>query len=196
VAELRSRHPHEIHPVTEDRLADLADLFGSNGTTRGCWCMYFIATRREFGVGYGEGNRRRFEEIARTADPPMGLMAYEEDTPVGWCAMGPRSRYPRTISPRATILKGRDHAEDDDVWLVPCFFVRVGHRLSGTTHALLDAAVDLALTHGAKAIEGFPLAHDEASPDSYLGREHVFAAHGFRCTARPTPRRAVMRLDL
>jgi len=184
----------EIHPVTGDRLGDLADLFGTNGTTRGCWCMYFIATRAEFGAGWRGGNRRQFEELAVAADPPMGLLAYRDGEPAGWCALGPRSRYPRAISHRARILKDRDQGEDGDVWLVPCFFVRTDARRLGITRALLAAAVDLARRSGATAIEGFPRSDDTApSPEDYLGREGVFAACGFECVARPTPRRAVMR---
>jgi GNAT superfamily N-acetyltransferase len=187
----------EIHPVTGERLGDLADLFESNGTTRGCWCMYFIATRAEFGAGWRGGNRRRFDELAVSADPPMGLLAYREGVPAGWCALGPRSRYPRAISPRARILKHRDQDEDDDVWLVPCFFVRKDARRLGTTRALLAAAVDLARRSGATAVEGFPRSDDTGtSAEDYLGRESVFAACGFECVARPTPRRAVMRRQL
>jgi GNAT superfamily N-acetyltransferase len=188
----------EIHPVTADRLGDLADLFESNGTTRGCWCMFFIAERAEFGAGMQNGgNRRAFEALAATADPPVGLLAYDAGTPVGWCALGPRSRYARAISRRATILKARDPSEDDDVWLVPCFFVRVGSRRRGLTRRMLSAAVELAKRSGAQAIEGFPRAAGERpTPDDYLGKEQVFAACGFECIARPTPRRAVMRRHL
>lgn len=188
----------EIHPVTPDRLSDLADVFQSHGSTRGCWCMAFIVPRQEYGQGWGDGNRAHFEQMTNDLPTPMGLVAYNDDgTPVAWCAAGPRSRYQRAISPRATILKDRDASEDDDVWLVPCFFVRVGHRRQGTTRALLAAAIELAQSHGAAAIEGFPLANDNPTKlDEYYGRERRFAECGFRCVARPTPKRAVMRRDL
>lgn len=127
----------------------------------------------------------------------MGLLAYEGDVPVAWCALGPRSRFERAIGPRSTMLKGRDPAEDDDVWFVPCFFVRVGHRRGGLTRELLDAAVELAKQHGARAVEGFPLASDNPTKaDGYLGREHVFAESGFERVANPTPKRVVMRRNL
>jgi GNAT superfamily N-acetyltransferase len=161
----------EVHAVTADRLDDVADLFASNGTTRGCWCMYFIASRRDFGAGYRGGNREAFEQLATDDRVPLGLLAYREGRPVAWCAAGPRSRYPRVIGPRAKILARRDPAEDDDVWLVPCFFVRVGERGQGITSALLDAAVELAREHGATAVEGFPRsAGQPPSPDDFLGR--------------------------
>lgn len=186
----------EIAPVTPERFADLADLFESNNATKGCWCMAFVVARSEYYRGRRGGNRARFEEMAATADPPMGLLAYREQRPVGWCALGPRKRYPPAISPRATVLGARDPQEDGDVWLIPCFFVRVGERRRGVTTALLEAAVSLARRSGARAVEGWPLARDAKATDGYLGREQTFERCGFRCVDRPTPRRAVMRLDL
>ena len=187
----------DIRPVTADRLDDLADLFESHVTPRGCWRMAFIGSYSDFRQGWIDGgNRVRFEELAETSDVPVGLLAYVDERPVGWCATGPRSRYNRAIGPRATIMKGRDPTEDDDVWFVPCFFSRVGTRRSGATYALLEAAVELAREHGAKAIEGFPVAGNKRGVDEFIGREHLFAACGFECIARPSPRRAVMRREL
>jgi hypothetical protein len=187
-----------IEPVTPDRLDDLADLFVTHVSTRGCWCMNFIGTYSEFRTGWLDGgNRVRFEALARASEEPMGLLAYDDEgLPIAWCATGPRSRYNRAIGPRATIMKGRDPSEDDDVWFVPCFFARVGCRRSGTTHELLNAAAELARNHGAKAIEGFPIAGNRRQTDEYLGRESLFEACGFECIAQPTPRRVVMRRQL
>jgi len=184
--------------VTPDRLDDLADLFETGPATRGCWCMWFLNSAKEVQARWHDGsNRRAFEALAETADPPLGLLAYDGDRPVGWLATGPRARYPRAIGPRATIMKGRDPAEDDDVWLLPCFFVRVGHRRRGVTAALVAAAVEQARAHGATAVEGFPIA--EAYPksqDDFVGKQRRFAECGFECVAKPSPRRVVMRRDL
>jgi GNAT superfamily N-acetyltransferase len=187
----------DIHPVTADRFGDLAELFESNSTTRGCWCLFFRRDRKECSADWGAGNRAWLEAAVAEDDPPSGLLAYRDGTPVGWCALGPRTRFPRAIGPRAVVMKGRDQAEDDSVWLVSCFFTRVGFRKAGTTHALLTAAVELARGYGAPAIEGWPLAG--AGPhgaDRYYGTEPLFEACGFTCVARPTPARAYMRRDL
>jgi GNAT superfamily N-acetyltransferase len=189
--------PVEIHPLTPDRLDDLADLFLTGPATRGCWCMWFLNPAKEVYAGWGDGNRRAFEATAQRADPPLGLIAYEGGTPVGWLATGPRSRYPRAIGPRTKILKGRDPSEDDDVWLLPCFFVRVGHRRAGVTAALIAAAVEHARAHGAAAVEGFPIADAyPKSQDDFVGKQRRFAECGFTCVGEPSPRRVVMRRDL
>src|SRR5262245_26298647 len=61
-----------IEPATAEAWADLEDLFGPNGASSGCWCMYFRTTSREWAEGCrnsGATNRRglraRFDE-----DPP------------------------------------------------------------------------------------------------------------------------------
>ena len=183
-------------PVSADRLPDLAALFGGNGTTRGCYCMWFINTAKEVHAGWGGGNREAFESCTRAEARPMGLLAYADGEPVGWCAAGPRSRYGRAL--RSTVLRRHDPAEDDSVWLVPCFFVRVGFRRQGIMRELLTHAVDLAAGHGATAIEGFPLSGEKrrGSGDAYLGVESLFATCGFAIVDRPTANRVVMRREL
>ncbi|MGE5828405.1 MAG: GNAT family N-acetyltransferase, partial [Micromonosporaceae bacterium] len=116
--------------------------------------------------------------------------------PVGWCAAGPRSRYARAL--RSPLLAERDTAEDDSVWLVPCFYVRRDARRAGVTKALLEAAAALARQHGARAIEGFPQAGNtrRAAGDAYVGVEPMFAACGFTPTDRRTANRVVMRRPL
>lgn len=188
-----------VCPVTADLLDDVADLFESGSATRGCWCMWFINPNKDVQAGWRNGgNRRAFEALAGAADPPLGLLAYNDDgLPVGWVATGPRSRYPRAIGPRATILKDRDPAEDDSVWLLPCFFVRPGHRRRGVTAALLAAAVGEASNRGAAAVEGFPIAEAYTkSHDDFVGKERRFVECGFECIAQPSPRRVVMRRNL
>jgi GNAT superfamily N-acetyltransferase len=134
--------------------------------------------------------------MAGEAGEPVGVLAYDEEArPVGWCAIGPRARYARAL--RSRILAGHDPAENERVWLTPCFFVRVGSRRSGLTQALLTAAVETAREHGATAVEGFPLAGPGPHRDDrYLGTEPLFAACGFAPVSRPSPRRVVMRRSL
>jgi GNAT superfamily N-acetyltransferase len=184
----------EVLPLTTDRRADARDLFNSNPTTRGCWCMWFLLSTREVQAAWGDGNQRGFERLA-VQNPPGGVLAYRDGQPVGWCAAGPRSRYARAL--RSPIMAHRDPAEDGSVWLVPCFFVRTGARRTGITEELLTAVVEQARQHGARAIEGFPLAGSGPhSTDRYLGTEPLFSACGFSTIARPSPRRVVMRLSL
>ena len=154
--------------------------------------MWFLLPTSEVQAGWGEGNRRRFEALAAEDDPPGGLIAYIDGTPAGWCAMGPRSRYPRAA--RSALMAQRDPAQDAEVWLVPCFFVRTKFRRMGITGHLLNAVVEHARQPGATAVEGVPLS--EGGPhksNRYLGAERLFATCGFTPVARPSPQRVIMR---
>jgi GNAT superfamily N-acetyltransferase len=185
----------QVEPVTASRLDDVAALFGATKTTTGCYCMWFVLPAKECSAGWGDGNRAKFAEMAAQA-PPIGLLAYRDGEPVGWCAAGPRSRYTRAL--RSPLLAGRATDEDDSVWLVPCFYVRRDARRAGITKALLEAATALARAHGARAIEGFPHAGDarRSAGEAFVGVEPIFAACGFTATDRRTADRIVMRRPL
>ncbi len=176
----------------------LARLFESQRNTRRCWCMAFCLTRSQFAAGWlTGGNQRQFSAMAATSSTPMGILASQAGEPVGWCACGPRSRYVAATSPRNKIMQNRARDEDDIVWLLPCLFVRAGRRGQGVTHALIRAAVELARSEGASAIEAWPLAESERRlGDAFLGREQVFNELGFHCVERPSPVRVIMRLEL
>jgi GNAT superfamily N-acetyltransferase len=188
----------QTRPVGPEHLADLTRLFETERNTRRCWCTAFCSTRGQFARGWLTGsNRRRFEAMAENGTTPMGVLASVGDEPVGWCACGPRSRYTAAIDGRSQLLRDRRRGEDDDVWLLPCLFVRDGYRGQGVTHALIRAAVELARREDAVAIEGWPLVRSAAgSADAFLGREQVFEEQGFQPVARPAPQRVVMRLEL
>jgi GNAT superfamily N-acetyltransferase len=160
--------------------------------------MAFCATRSQFAVGWlNGGNRRRFEAMAAASAAPMGILASMAGEPVGWCACGPRSRYVVATSGRSSMLPHRVPTEDESVWLVACLFVSAGQRAQGVTYTLVRAAVELARREGAFAIEGWPLAgSDQWSADTFLGREKMFEELGFSCVERPSPQRAIMRLEL
>jgi len=176
----------------------LARLFESQRNTRRCWCMAFCLTRSQFAAGWlTGGNQRQFSAMAATSSTPMGILASQAAEPVGWCACGPRSRYVEATNPRNKIMQNRARDEDEIVWLLPCLFVRADRRGQGVTHALIRAAVELARSEGASAIEAWPLAESERrSGDAFLGREQVFNELGFHCVERPSPVRVIMRLEL
>jgi GNAT superfamily N-acetyltransferase len=160
--------------------------------------MAFCLTRSQFAAGWlTGGNQRQFSAMAATSSTPMGILASRAGEPVGWCACGPRSRYVAATNPRNKIMQNRARDENEIVWLLPCLFVRADRRSQGVTHALIRAAVELARSEGASAIEAWPLAESERrSGDAFLGREQVFNELGFHSVERPSPVRVIMRLEL
>jgi GNAT superfamily N-acetyltransferase len=186
----------ELRPVTGKRVEDVGTLFATHRSTDYCWCAWFLIPVKEFHAGTPGDHRARFLETVSDDGPPAGLLAYRDDEPVGWCSTGPRERYARAI--RTPSFAGRDPAEDANVWLVPCLYVRREARRTGVAREMLAGAVELAAEHGATAIEGFPYSGEARRPaaDAFVGAEPLFAGCGFRVVRRPSPTRVVMRRDL
>jgi GNAT superfamily N-acetyltransferase len=185
----------EIRPVDSGSIEDLGALFGTDKAAAGCWCMWFIIPVKTYHAAGSAGNRAGLCELIAASEQPVGLIAYRDDEPAGWCAVGPRSRYARAI--RTPTYKGRNPAEDDDVWLLPCLFVRKEARKSGLSEQLVNAAVRLARERRAVAIEAFPYAGpDRRSKETQVGFESLFSMCGFAVIGRPSAGRVVMRLEL
>ncbi|HEU5471336.1 MAG TPA: GNAT family N-acetyltransferase [Actinophytocola sp.] len=181
-----------IVPLSGEAWADLEELFGRNGACAGCWCMWWRATKGVYQAG--SGNRTALRASLDT-DVSVGLLAYggppdsDEERPVGWCAVAPRSSYPRL----ASTAVGRAGRDEPGRWSVPCFFVRPGHRRRGFADQLLAAACEHSRSHGAAVVEGYPTTSRKARVDDlYVGTKNLFARHGFVVTRQPSPARVVM----
>ncbi|MBI5351060.1 MAG: GNAT family N-acetyltransferase [Chloroflexi bacterium] len=185
-----------IEKVTSDLIDDIAKLFGTEKITNDCWCMWFIIPVKDFHSAGSKGNRASFCNLVAKSEHPLGLLAYQGEEPVGWCATGPRSRYVRAL--KTPTYRGGDVESDSDIWLVPCLFVRKDVRGHGVSQALLEAAVDLAKENGATAIEGFPFSESKrrSSGDIQVGFEPLFSSCGFEVKRTPSPGRVVMRREL
>jgi GNAT superfamily N-acetyltransferase len=134
-----------------------------------------------------------------TAEVPPGLIAYVDDTPVGWTRVMPRHSLPGVLANRAL---RRVLPDDPGAWWVTCFAVDQRHRHSGVANRLLVAAVDHARSHGATAVEGHPLDTDAlgaarvSGSALFTGTMRTFLHAGFTEVAWTYPSRPVMRLDL
>jgi GNAT superfamily N-acetyltransferase len=134
-----------------------------------------------------------------SAGSTTGLVAYLGDEPVGWCAVEPRTSYPRLVRARVP-WTGRDEDKTDgSVWVVSCFVTRKGFRRRGITYALARATVGFARERGARALEAYPMITQPGVEitwgELHVGSRDVFAEAGFTLVNKPTLRRVVMRID-
>ncbi|HKX73805.1 MAG TPA: GNAT family N-acetyltransferase [Acidimicrobiia bacterium] len=187
----------EIHPVTPDRWDDLLELFGPGGAYWNCWCTWWILTGKEFAQATPEERKKLLAGLVANGSEP-GLLAYREGNPVGWCAVGPRTRYTRMMSPRSRVYRPFPDPEAEGNWVVNCFFIARKQRGQGIAAALLDEAVKFAWARGARTIDGYPLLDDSpgASPSPaslYVGSVSMFRQAGFREVNRVN-NRPLMRL--
>jgi GNAT superfamily N-acetyltransferase len=166
----------EVVPATPDRWADVVTILGGDGD-RGCWCQ----APRGFTSGFGKSEPATRRELLRSQledDPPAGMLAYVDGEVAGWCGFGPRPGLPRLERSR-TIPK----IDDEPVWSVVCFNVRVGYRRRGVAAALLAGLVDYARRSGAPGVEAYPIDPEGGRVDTsfgYVGVTPMFEKAGFR----------------
>jgi GNAT superfamily N-acetyltransferase len=180
-----------VRTLTPDLWPDLEDLFGKNGASNGCWCMYW-RLGPEYRKRPREKNRSAFRKIV-VQGPPPGLLAFHGEKAVGWCQL--------TMRDDLGWLKRKPALGQVDalpVWSLSCFFVRRGYRRQGVMSALIAAALKAARRARAQALEAYPV--DTARPGStsnvFTGTASAFKRLGFKTVARRTARRPVMRHDL
>jgi len=128
----------------------------------------------------------------------VGIVAFKEGVPYGWCAIAPVADYP--VISRSPVVKPSLREGD---WFVSCFFIKVGHRRSGTMRVLLDAAIDFAISHGASAIEACPrdAVAGSGAGDLFVGKTSVFlnwrrSGEGFREVHRHRHDRPLLRFEV
>jgi GNAT superfamily N-acetyltransferase len=192
-----------VVPANEVSWEDLQTVFGSRGQAFRCQCQrYKLRPRESFASFPVEERAHRLRQQTDCghprSGPTSGLVAYLIDEPVGWCAVEPRTAYAGLVRNYRDPWEGRaEDRTDDGIWAVTCLFTRAGFRKRGISRALARAAVDFARERGARAIEGYPMTtKDVILEELHVGTEGVFADAGFTEVSRPTPRRAVMRVDL
>ena len=182
----------DIRPVTADNWDLLDALFAAHGTVRGCWCMYFRLTSREFNEGWGDGNREDMCRLACDEGVVPGLIAIADGEAVGWVSVAPRDEFGRVERSRVT-----KPVDDEPAWSIVCFYVKPGSRGGGLTRALLEAAVEYATDNGAQLIEAYPYDTEEqrrGGTELYYGVASTFRDAGFEEVERRSPRRPIMRL--
>jgi GNAT superfamily N-acetyltransferase len=181
-----------FHPLTPDRWDDLEQLFGpERGAYSGCWCMFWRVKRKEFdGLGKA-GRKKALRKLVKTGGP-LGLLAYEQGRPVGWCAIAPRQATPALD--RSIVCRPVD---ERPVWSITCFYVERGARRGGVMAGLIAAAVAYAKRSGAEIVEAYPWdvgADGLEDARAYMGTRPPFAKLGFKDTARRRPKRPLMRI--
>ncbi len=175
----------EFHPLTSDRWSDLVALFDHHGNPGYCWCMTWRLTSTQYKRLDSAGRRAALESLVK-AGVPIGLLAYEDGEPIGWCSIAPRETYPRLE--KSKVLKRLDDAA---TWSVVCFFVKREQRRQGVSLQLLKAAMAYAKSQGAKIIEGYPVEPDQSY--RFMGAPSIFEQADFYVAATESNGRRIMR---
>jgi GNAT superfamily N-acetyltransferase len=187
-----------IAPLTPQRWADFEDLFGKQGACYGCWCTHFRLTPAERRASDKERNKDHIKARIE-AGPPPGLLAFEDGKAVGWMQIGPRADVPEWNNPgRGSAPVDPADVDDQRVWAISCFFIRVKVRGRGVSHRLVEGGIAFARDNGARLLEACPidLSRDSRSIGLFVGSSRVFEKAGFERLVERKPGRPLMRLVL
>lgn len=180
----------------------ISELFGSRGACGGCWCMHW---RREKGGQAwekvkGEPNRLAFKKLVESGQA-HGIVALVDERPVGWCAFGLRTEFPRLERTKAYRLSEQTAKPDDPIWSINCLFVDKSCRGLGLSQKLVETAVKEIHNHRGKIIEAYPVtltSDGQKLPAafSYTGPEIIYQRLGFKEVQRLAMSRPLYRLEL
>jgi GNAT superfamily N-acetyltransferase len=174
-----------FNAVTPERMEDLTRFMEKHGKFRYCACMRWRMRSAQFSGSTKEDRADALLRLAREGQP-IGMLAYLDEEPVGWCSIAPRESHAALERYRAL-----PRIDDRSVWSVVCFFVSSRARRTGVTRGLLKAAVDYARSQGAEIVEGYPV-EPGARLYTYMGSPSTFRAAGFRDVTPRGQTRTVM----
>lgn len=180
----------KIYPLDSTRWEDFELLFGERGACGGCWCMSWRLKKSEFELGKGEHNKYSMKDIVYR-NKPVGVLAYVNDKPIGWCAAAPREVYKRLESSR--VLKRID---DKPVWSITCFFIEKTFRRKGISTELIKGAIEYCKQNKADIVEAYPVVpYGKNVPDAFLwtGIPAAFEEAGFILAERRSKWKPMMR---
>jgi len=195
-----------VLPAAPEYWDDIQELFARTP----CWCQYWRVSASEYGrpskAQLHDGVLARRQEALRdqlVRPTPPGVIAYIDDQIVGWCGLGPRHEMERLVRSR-TIPAVENAVDERPVWSLVCFLVRPGYRRRGVARALLRGAIECARSHGAPALEAYPV--DPAgeridTTSAYVGVLAMFEREGFQPVVETSARsagltRLLVRLEL
>jgi GNAT superfamily N-acetyltransferase len=191
--EIKIKSSFKFFPVSKRNWKDFEKLFGEKGACAGCWCMYWRVKSSISENQKGDKNKRAMKKIIYSGTIP-GIIAYQNNEPVGWCSVAPREEFPRLENSR--ILKPVD---EKLVWSIVCFFIHKNYRKKGLSIALLNAAKKFVKSCGGKILEGYPVEpKKDKMPDAFAwtGISAAFQSAGFKEVARRSETRPIMRFYL
>lgn len=125
-----------------------------------CYCRYwhFGGTNKEWEARCAFAPHENREELGRAlaarSDEARGLVARMSgsDEVVGWMKLAPRRALPKLLA-RSTY---RELDDPGDVWSIGCFLVDPAHRRQGVARALVEGAIPIARSWGARFLEAYP----------------------------------------
>lgn len=180
----------EIYPLDTSRWDDFEALFGAKGGCGGCWCMSWRLKRSDFERQKGNANRLAMRTLVEQNEN-VGILAYIDGKPIGWCAVAPREVYLRLENSKVW-----KRIDNEPVWAITCFFIAKSYRRKGISFELVKGAINYCNANHIKVIEGYPVVpYGDNIPDAFAwtGIPTVFEKAGFVVAERRSQSKPMMR---
>lgn len=156
--------------------------------------MYWLMRKKEYDEKRKDGRTKTEMKMLVKNGTVPGIIAYDNNEPIGWIAIQPREKYP--VLNNSKILAPVD---DKPVWSIVCFFVHKNYRRKNVSVELIKQAVKFAKKNKAKIIEGYPVEPktDKAAPVFiWTGTASAFKKAGFKEVVRRSETRPLMRIEI
>jgi GNAT superfamily N-acetyltransferase len=179
-----------IYSLDTSRWNDLEALFGERGACGGCWCMSWRLQKSKFERYKGEANKLLMRTLVEKNEK-IGVIAYIDGKPIGWCAVAPREVYVRLENSR--VLKRID---DEPVWSITCLFIDKSFRRKHISTELIKGAINYCKINDVGIVEAYPvIPYDNKVPDVFLwtGIPSSFKEAGFVIVEQRSRTKPIMR---
>ena len=194
-----------VVPANEASWDDLQAVLGTRGDPSRCQCQrYKMRPRKSWASVGAEELAFRLREQTGCGHPESGttsgLVAYLDGEPVGWCAVEPRSAYPRLLRDCRVPWVGPSGGQDRRQRLGRDL-LRHARGLPAPRRQPCARARCRRLRTRARCPRRRGLSDDHRPGkeitwgELHVGSRSIFAAAGFAEVSRPTLRRVVMRID-
>ena len=155
--------------------------------------MSWRLAHSDFEQQKGKGNKNTMKKLVKQNEQ-IGILAYSNGKPIGWCAIAPREQYIKLENAR--VLKRID---DKPVWSITCFFITKEFRRKGISVELLKGVIAYCKKKGVKVIEAYPIipyANNIPAAFAWTGILSSFTKAGFTVAKRWSKARPIMRYYL
>jgi ribosomal protein S18 acetylase RimI-like enzyme len=159
---------------------------------------------------------KRAKKLLVDNDRSHGVLLYDGNQAVGWCAFGLRPEFPRIDSGRnyrRLVLIGEHPSskrpfeefemklQDDPekLWRITCFFVDRNYRKRGVAKAALKSVLASIKANGGGVVEAYPVTKKPAKAWSkwsnwfWFGTESMFEREKFKVVGPMGPHHILMR---
>lgn len=159
-------------PVEPADSGPLAALFEAAGSTCYCRYLHFEGDKNDWllrcAQAAGDNQAELDAALLRGSDDALGVVAMAGPDLVGWLKLAPAAAVSKQYEGRFYRALPCFAGDRRDVYLLACALVRPDQRRLGVATRMVSAAIALARSRGARAVEALPRRSREPVSDAEL----------------------------